>query len=65
MAYKVLCYFEDLQDDSYAYRVGDTYPREGVEPSEERIAELSSDANRRGKPLIAENKKRGRKKNAE
>lgn len=52
MKYKVLKYFEDLQDDRYPYHEGDIFPRDGFDVSEERIAELSSDANRRGKPLI-------------
>ena len=66
--YKVIKYFTDLQDNNYAYYVGDTFPRNGVEVGAERIAELSSDKNRRGVPLIeevAEKPKRTRKKKEE
>lgn len=50
--YKVIRYFTDLQDNNYAYHVGDIYPREGIDPKPSRIAELSSASNRRGTPLI-------------
>ena len=63
--YKVIKYFTDLQDNNYAYYVGDTFPRNGVEAGAERIAELSSDKNLQGVPLIeevAEKPKRTRKK---
>ena len=66
--YKVIKYFTDLQDNNYAYYVGDTFPHNGVEVGAERIAELSSDKNRRGIPLIeeiAEKPKRARKKKDE
>ena len=66
--YKVIKYFTDLQDNNYAYYVGDTFPHNGVEVSAERIAELASDKNRRGIPLIeevAEKPKRTRKKKDE
>ena len=52
--YKVIKYFTDLQDNNYAYYVGDTFPRNGVEAGAERIAELSSDKNLQGVPLIEE-----------
>lgn len=77
--YKVIKYFTDLQDNGYAYNTGDTYPREGLEVSEERFAELASSNNKRRKPLIEEipeetaeaepeekpRKKKGRGKNAD
>ena len=66
--YKVIKYFTDLQDNNYAYYVGDTFPRNGVEVGSERIAELSSDKNLQGVPLIeevAEKQKRTRKKKDE
>ena len=66
--YKVIKYFTDLQDNNYAYYVGDTFPRNGVEVGAERIAELSSDKNLQGVPLIeevAEKPKRTRKKKNE
>ena len=50
--YKVIKYFTDLQDSSFAYHEGDIFPREGLEVSEERIKELSTEANRRKQPLI-------------
>lgn len=52
--YKVIAYFEDLQDNSRPYNVGDTFPVVGVEVMQERIAELASNKNRQGKPLIKE-----------
>ena len=52
MKYRVIKMFTDLQDKEYAYQVGDTYPREGLSPTDERIAELSGSRNRQGKPLI-------------
>ena len=66
--YKVIKYFTDLQDNNYAYYVGDTFPRNGVEAGAERIAELSSDKNLQGVPLIeevVEKPKRTRKKKYE
>ena len=66
--YKVIKSFTDLQDNNYAYYVGDTFPHNGVEVGSERIAELASDKNRRGIPLIeevVENPKRTRKKKSE
>lgn len=49
---KVIKKFTDLQDGNHVYNVGDTYPREGYTPSEERIAELAGDKNKQGTPLI-------------
>ena len=66
--YKVIKSFTDLKDNNYAYYVGDTFPHNGVEVCAERIAELASDKNRRGIPLIeevAEKTKRTRKKKEE
>ena len=66
--YKVIKSFTDLQDNNYAYYVGDTFPRNGVEVYAERIAELESDKNRLGVPLIeeiTEKPKRTRKKKEE
>ena len=66
--YKVIKYFTDLQDNNYAYYVGDTFPHDGVEVAAERVAELASDKNRLGVPLIeevAEKPKRTRKKKDE
>ena len=77
--YKVIEYFTDLQDNGYAYNTGDIFPREGLEVSEERIAELSGSKNKRHKPMIeaipedtaeaepeeTPRKKKGRGKNAD
>lgn len=54
MAYKVIVYFTDLQDDNHPYQVGDVFPRKGKRVTKKRIAELASNANRRGMPLIEE-----------
>ena len=62
--YKVVKRFYDLKA-SHSYSVGDTFPHDGVEVDAERIAELASDKNRLGVPLIeevAEKPKRARKK---
>ena len=66
--YRVIKAFTDLQDNNHAYSVGDTFPHNGVDVDAERIAELASDKNRRGVPLIeeiAEKPKRTRKKKDE
>lgn len=77
--YKAIERFTDMQDNNYAYNTGDTFPREGLEVSEERIAELSSSDNLRGRSVIElipdevteetveekPRKKRGRVKNAD
>ena len=53
MMYTVIHHFTDLQDNRYKYAHGDKYPREGYEPTAERIEELATDNNRLNKPLIA------------
>lgn len=50
--YKTIKYFQDLKDNNHPYNAGDVYPREGLEVSEERLAELASDKNLRKEPLI-------------
>jgi hypothetical protein len=60
--FKVTKEFHDLTDGKYVkggmvyhhYSVGDIYPRQGLtpQPSEDRIAELQSDENAQGVPLI-------------
>ena len=65
MVYKVIEYFEDLQDNGRPYNVGDVFPVDGNTVTAERISELASTQNRRRIPLIeevAENPKRTRKK---
>ena len=54
MTYKVLKSFADLSDGKHTYAVGDTYPREGVKVSPDRIRELSTSKNSHGTPLIQE-----------
>lgn len=52
MCYKVINYFEDLQDNNHPYNVGDVFPRENKAVSKERIKELATNQNRQNKPLI-------------
>ena len=54
MRYKAITSFTDMQDNGYAYNAGDTFPRIGLSVNEERIRELSTENNRRGKPVIVE-----------
>lgn len=66
--HRVVHKFYDMQDNNHAYSVGDTFPHNGVEVDADRIAELASDKNRLGVPLIeeiAEKPKRTRKKKSE
>ena len=68
MAYKVIAYFEDLQDNGRPYNVGDMFPVDGNTVTAERLAELASTQNRRRVPLIeeiVEKPKRVRKKKDE
>lgn len=52
--YRVIKYFTDLQDNKYAYNVGDAFPREGVTVTQERLDELAGSENKQGVPLIEE-----------
>lgn len=54
MKYKVLYPFADLHDKKYKYKTGDTFPRQGLEVSEDRIKELAGSNNKLKKPLIEE-----------
>ena len=68
MPYKVIAYFEDLQDNGRPYNVGDVFPVDGNTVTAERLAELASNQNRRRIQLIeevVENQKRTRKKKEE
>lgn len=58
---KVIKFFHDLQDKNHEYNVGDIYPREGLKPTDERIAELSGSENKQGTPLIEEVKEPAKK----
>lgn len=50
--FRVIEFFTDLQDGNHAYNVGDTFPREGVTVTADRIKELSGTQNKRGIALI-------------
>jgi hypothetical protein len=56
--YRVIEGFYDLQDPEgrsfHLYNKGDEYPREGLEPSPERVAFLMSESTRLLKPVIEE-----------
>lgn len=52
MTYRVLEDFSDKQDGRRPYKAGDTYPREGLDPSPQRVAELLGADNARGRPVI-------------
>lgn len=54
MAYKVIKFFTDMQDNNYPYEVGKSYPREGASVLPSRIKELAGSKNRQGCPLIEE-----------
>ena len=43
-----------MQDNNFAYKIGDEYPRKGMSVLPSRIRELATDKNRRGVPLIEE-----------
>ena len=51
--YRVIKYFTDLQDNNHAYHVGEQFPHDGMEVSEARLIELSTNKNRQNVPLIA------------
>ena len=66
--YRVICAFNDLTDNGRLYPIGAVYPREGIQPTGDRINELLTNRNRLNKPLIEEiaeekpiRKKRGKK----
>ena len=58
--YKVIKKFHDLQDGKktkggvvyHEYRVGDAFPRKGMNVSDDRIKELAGKDNKQGTPLI-------------
>lgn len=60
MKYEVVKTFADLQDNRHLYSVGDTFPHEGAEVSEDRLKELSGSSNKLGTPLIKEVKPKGK-----
>ena len=54
MAYKVIKYFTDMQDNDFEYNEGDVYPRKDLSVLPSRIKELSTTQNRRKEILIVE-----------
>ena len=50
--YRVIRFFTDLHDGNHPYNVGDSFPREGIEVTEKRLAELAGPDNKQGRPLI-------------
>ena len=60
-----------MQDNNFAYNLGDEYPRKGMSVLQSRINELASSKNRQGVPLIeevhekAEEPKKEKKKSVE
>ena len=60
--YKVVHRFYDLKDNNHAYFVGDVFPHNGVEVCADRMAELASDKNKMGIPLIVEIVEKTKKK---
>ena len=60
-----------MQDNNFAYNVGDEFPRKNFSVLPSRIRELATDKNRQGVPLIeeipekVERPKKEKKKSAE
>ncbi len=55
--YEVIRRFSDRTDNNYVYEIGDTFPREGVTASKERITELSGSENALNAPAIKKQEK--------
>lgn len=53
-SYRAIENFKDLLDNGYKYRVGDSFPHSGYTPDKERIEELLSSNNKRGRAVIEE-----------
>lgn len=62
MQYIVKTSFNDMEDNLQPYSVGDAFPREGLEVSQERLDYLASDKNRLGVPVIEKVKPKRRTK---
>lgn len=56
--FTVITAFYDVKDGNHLYNVGDKYPRKGAKPTKARLAELASDKNAAGVPLIKEVEKK-------
>lgn len=54
--YKVLHDFYERFDDRFLYKAGDVYPREGFEPTEERLKELTGKSNKYKQAFIKKEK---------
>lgn len=52
MIFKAIRAFKDLQDSNRIYNVGDVFPREGKEVSQERLTDLSTDNNLQKQSVI-------------
>lgn len=52
--YKVIKYFTDLHDNNHSYNVGDSFPRDGIKVTADRLKKLSGKENKQGTPLIKE-----------
>ena len=52
--FRVIKHFTDMQDNNFAYNVGDEFPRKGMSVLPSRIKELAGSKNRQGCPLIEE-----------
>lgn len=52
--YKVIRAFQDLTDNNRLYKVGDTFPAEGVKVSKARIKSLLDGSNKNGKVYLEE-----------
>lgn len=50
--YRVVKDFFDLQDNLHEYKVGDKFPHDGISVRDERINELSTEANKLKTVLI-------------
>ena len=63
--FRVIKTFSDLADHNHIYKVGDVYPRNGVEPDENRIAFLLSNTNLLNAPVIEQVLQQNRHNGAE
>ena len=63
--YKVIVQFPERYDGDHLYRVGDAYPREGWEPTAERIAELLDGTNRAKRVYLKKATSKGVRKKEE
>lgn len=52
MAYRAKVTFADLNDGKRLYHEGETFPRDGLTVTEERLSYLSGSGNLMGYPLI-------------